>query len=460
MPVIIIATIAVAAVCFVGYGVERLWGLHISDAALRSTLETGISLSALAGAILLLAHFRQTRLLRDLLLLTMLATVALTDFVFNALPAFHYKTGIYGAGAKMALTMLVAATFVAVAFAPAQRRVVVPGRMAGVAAMLALGWVALGELVDLLAGPVTAHGPVGLDAPVSTAVGLICFVLLLVSGVGFADRRGLGDAEAKLLTGAALLLAGTQLGRLVHPVLPAAWVTPADALRVGAWTLLTAACVLLYRKSVHQSTHDAIAAERRRIARDLHDGLAQDLAFIALYSGRLARQFGADHPVAIAAQRALATSRGQIVDLEASHAPSTGAALREVASDMSVRHGVEVVVNVDDGADRGRSDSERRELVRIAREAIANAIRHGGASRIAVTLGSRRDDLLLRISDDGVGLPECDQPAAPTAGTGLGMRTMDARATQIGARLRADRREQGGTEIDVIAVGSGAHPER
>jgi hypothetical protein len=149
----IVAAIAAAAmVGFVGFGVERLWSLHANDAPLRSAIETGITLSALVSAVLLLAHFRQTRQLRDLLLLAALATVSMTDFVFNALPAYHYQTGIYGAGARMALTTLVSGIFLAVAFAPAQRQVLTGRRIAAVAVPAAFYWVALGELVDLIAG--------------------------------------------------------------------------------------------------------------------------------------------------------------------------------------------------------------------------------------------------------------------------------------------------------------------
>jgi signal transduction histidine kinase len=195
-----------------------------------------------------------------------------------------------------------------------------------------------------------------------------------------------------------------------------------------------------------------VSAERLRIARDLHDGLAQDLAFIAAHSERLAREFGADHPLAIAATRALAASRGQIVDLEASHASSTEAALREVAGEFSARFGVKVTVSVPAGvAPRAEpSEHERSELVRIAREAVANAIRHGGAHNVTIRLGSRRDDLLLRISDDGCGFS--GSAGGKTAGTGLGLRTMRERAGHLGAHLRTRRGEGGGTEIEVVPL--------
>jgi signal transduction histidine kinase len=293
---------------------------------------------------------------------------------------------------------------------------------------------------------------------VATSLSLICCVLLLISAGGFAVRHRDGDRAAGLLTIVALCLAGAQLGMLGLGVAPPDWVTPSDALRVAAYGLLLAAAVGMYRRSQDQVARDAVSAERLRIARDLHDGLAQDLAFIAAHSERLAREFGADHPLAIAATRALAASRGQIVDLEASDASSTEAALREVSAEFSMRHHVNVKVVVDDGLSPERNEHERTELVRIAREAIANAVRHGGARNVTVRLGSRRDDLLLRISDDGCGFN--GSAGGKTAGTGLGMRTMRQRARRLGAHVRAGHDERGGAMIDVVSEPECSSPDR
>jgi signal transduction histidine kinase len=451
----ILVVVGVAGIIgFAGFGAEDIWELHTSTASLRSAIETAVTLSALASAVLLLAHFQRTRLLRDLLLLAALATVALTNFVFNALPAYGYQTGIYGGGARIALSILLAGTFVAAAFVGGGRRIATGRRLAAVAVPAAIYFVALGELVDLIAGPVPVHGSSGIYGAIVIALAMLSFAMLLASSYGFTIRRRWGDQEGGLLAAAAFLMAAAHLQKLVLPIVPSDWVTPADALRLGACGLLLAASVRLYRRSHDQLARDAISAERLRIARDLHDGLAQDLAFIAAHSGRLAREYGADHPLALAAQRALAASRGQIVDLEASSAPNTEAALREVAADMAVRFGVEVDVKVDHFGDPDRSESERHELVRIAREAIANAVHHGGARHVSVTLGSRRDDLLLRISDDGCGFAAA---SADTAGTGLGLRTMRERAREIGAQLVAGQGERGGTDVDVVALRSEAH---
>jgi signal transduction histidine kinase len=456
---ILAAACAVAVVGFAGFGAERLWRLHLANASLRSALETGITLSALVSAVLLYAHFRQTRLLRDLLLLAALTTVALTDFVFNALPAYHYETGIYGAGARMALTLLISGIFVAAAFVPGEQKVAGGRRLVTIAVPAAIYWVALGELVDLVVGPVRSYGPSGDFAPLSIVMAVGAFVLLVISAGGFAWLRERSDAEAGLLATAAVLMAGAQLSKLAVPIRPADWVLPVDVLRIAVYALLLVASLRLYRRSQAQKARDALSAERQRIARDLHDGLAQDLAFIAAHSERLAKDYGDEHPLTIAASRALAASRGKIVDLEASSAPTTEAALREVAAELSARFGVRVTVKVDgpDGVSHcDRSERERRELVRIAREAIANAARHGGATHVTVILGSRDDDLLLRVTDDGCGFGAA---TSDTAGTGLGMRTMRERAARLGARVRTNHAEHGGAKIDVVAAPGSARSD-
>jgi signal transduction histidine kinase len=460
-PIAWIMLVAISVACFIGYGMPRLWSVHTDATTLRPSLETGIAAAAIVGVILLVARFRQTRLLRDLLLLTAFGAVALTDFAFHTLPAYDLRTGGYGAGAGIAMTVLAAAAFVAVSFAPARQRVPTRARRSlALAGLAAVGWIVLGEAVEVAAGLLFGRGPVGLDSPIWTVVALLCFGLLLVSAIRFAHGCGADNTEAKLLTGAAILLAGAELATLGMPVSPADWVAPDDALRVGAFVLLIAVSVLLYRQSLCQMARDALAAERLRIAGDLHDGLAQDLAFIAAHSHRLARVLGADHPLAFAAARALATSRGQIVDLEASSAPSTAAALREVAAEAGARYDVRITVRVQATDQPEPSSAERAELVRIAREAIANAAHHGRARHITVTLGSRRDPFLLRVTDDGSGLPAPGQPNAPTAGTGLGMRAMGVRAHRIGAQLHASRREHGGTEIDVAPTDTRSDVER
>jgi signal transduction histidine kinase len=82
--------------------------------------------------------------------------------------------------------------------------------------------------------------------------------------------------------------------------------------------------------------------------------------------------------------------------------------------------------------------------VRIAREAMINAVRHGGARWVRVGLGTKDPGhVLLHVFDDGSGIGQSGSTA------GLGIRTMQQRARRLDARLSARRRRGGGTEIEV-----------
>jgi signal transduction histidine kinase len=272
--------------------------------------------------------------------------------------------------------------------------------------------------------------------------------VLLASGLAFLACAGPGNKDAGLLAGASFLLAAARLQYLALPGASIDWVTPGVGMRVAAYALLLAVALRQDARSRQEAKWAAISAERERIARDLHDGLAQDLAVIAAHGPQLLSELGPEHPLVIAARRTLAASRGAIVDLSASAAPTTGAALRVVADELEARFDVEVNVRVrrESGqlavADFGRA--EREEVVRIAREAIVNAVQHGGARRIDVELDYGGPEL-LRVSDDGCGIST--NPVRALGGFGLP--TMRARAESIGGRLVARRRSGGGTELEV-----------
>ncbi len=80
-------------------------------------------------------------------------------------------------------------------------------------------------------------------------------------------------------------------------------------------------------------------------------------------------------------------------------------------------------------------------LYRITQEALSNAVRHAAATRICVELRGEKESLLLRVEDDGVGLPESVPPG------GMGLRTMSFRARVIGGEFGTERPPAGGTRI-------------
>ncbi|MBV9797716.1 MAG: hypothetical protein JO039_06700, partial [Solirubrobacterales bacterium] len=248
-----------------------------------------------------------------------------------------------------------------------------------------------------------------------------------------------------LLAGGAVLLAAAGLYFLALPWLSPQWITPHEGLRILAFGLIVAAAARQERAVRARMVRAAEIAERQRVARDLHDGIAQDLAFIAAHGPWMAEALGAEHPVTVAARRALAVSRGTISDLSDSDSMTTRDALEAIAYELRGRFQMAIAVDADVHADLP-SDS-REHLLRIAREAIANAGRHGRAKNVLVSLRQTRNGLALRIRDDGCGL----RSVTPSGSLeGFGLRSMRERAATLGGQLNVRERGSGGTELEVI----------
>jgi signal transduction histidine kinase len=420
----------------------------------RVAIETLIASSALLGAAVLLVSFRQRHQQSDLLLLTALATVGLTDFVFSALPALAGSDVLgFGSAAQVTCDGLAVVALAAAAFSRVDTRTRIGRRTLRFIGIVAGSAIALASVVDLLArqpavgGALRDTGIVGAaEHPVLLIEGLVSCAVLLASAVAFFRRP---ERDAHALAGAAFLLAATRVQYLALPAMAPDWVTARDALRLAAYALLLLAAMVRYAKTQRAISAAALVVERERIARDLHDGLAQDLAFIALQGQQLESELGTEHPLTVAARRALAASRVVIVDLSASTAASTDMALRQVADDLAARFGTEIDVRILEGPEQPAGDDldpvRRDEVVRIAREAIVNAIRHGCADHVAVVLDRSGHPLRLRVTDDGRGVPEADLPGLG----GHGLQMMRARATAIGGRLTTRQRTEGGVEVEV-----------
>ena len=214
---------------------------------------------------------------------------------------------------------------------------------------------------------------------------------------------------------------------------------------VLAAAILLSAAVVLERRVRTRLARAAALAERRRVARDLHDGIAQDLAFIAAHGEQMASEMGEEHPMVVAARRALAVSRSTISDLSDPAGATASEALDAVAQELRDRFGVAVAVHAEIG---GHLPSGVRDhMSRIAREAIANAARHGQAKNVLVSLQRADGGVALRIVDDGCGIPVGDGGDAPE---GFGLRSMRERAGSMGGHLTVRRAPHGGTELEVV----------
>lgn len=202
----------------------------------------------------------------------------------------------------------------------------------------------------------------------------------------------------------------------------------------------------LERDIVNVSEH-----EQRRIGQDLHDGLCQELAGIGCAVTMLKDELHAKSlPEAAAAEeiegyirdagtRARDLARGIFPVL--SEDSGLESALEEMAGFTSKVYHRQVDFVRDDGIQIGRPEVAMH-LYRIAQEAVGNALKHGKARRVTVSLRMENGELSMAVEDDG-----CGMPSPRPRFSGMGLRTMGYRARLIGARLQVEPGTSCGTVI-------------
>lgn len=198
------------------------------------------------------------------------------------------------------------------------------------------------------------------------------------------------------------------------------------------------------RKRAEEALHEIREAERRRIARDLHDVVLQDLSATlqSLQAVQVESQgVGLDQEVETL-RNAVQGLRNAVYDL---YAEDTQSLSRTVESLLDLNRqlapGCEMTLSVGHRFPSELPDTVRLELARIVQEALANARRHSGAHRVEVTLESDEDEIRALITDDGRGFePEGARP-------GVGLTSMGERAVLIGGDLEIRSEPGVGTQV-------------
>ena len=421
----------------------------VSDPPLRAALEMMMTLFAVAAAWLLWPEFTSSRRLRDLELAAAALVLGLTNLAVGALPAaLDLHDGAYFGAAEIASRLFVAGMFTAAAFTPAdwlvaRRRHALP-LIAGFS-LVGLAAAGLGGLLASTSGQASTLS-ITSSRPVLVVLVVAATALLAYAAIGLIQRyRAEADRPAGMTAFALILLAGANFANLIAGSLAPGRIGTGEALRTLAFGLILAAAVLRERQVHARSSRATALAERRRVARDLHDGIAQDLAFIAAHGPRFVEELGDDHPVVVAARRALAVSRSTISELSDPAGATVHESLEAVAQELAHRFDISVAVNAQ--LERELTSQEREHVTRIAREAIANAARHGGARNVIVSLRHNETGIALRVVDDGRGIAGADLAPAPE---GFGLTSMRERATSLGGQLSVRQPRRGGTELEVV----------
>lgn len=194
----------------------------------------------------------------------------------------------------------------------------------------------------------------------------------------------------------------------------------------------------------------ATAEERRRLAREIHDGVAQDLASVGYSLDALVTDL-AGNPNGHLAEQIRAQVRGivselrlSIVDLRADIQPGVGlgTTLTDYVQQAGSLSGLTVHLVIDEGGQR-LPVAQETELLRIAQEAVTNVRRHAAADNLWVTYRVEPPGAYLSVADDGQGM---DSPRNDS----FGLDIMQERAQRIGARMSWHPRHGGGTVLEVV----------
>jgi signal transduction histidine kinase len=222
--------------------------------------------------------------------------------------------------------------------------------------------------------------------------------------------------------------------------------------------LIGAAAWGIYRLRVRQirSRFAAVLQERARLAREIHDTLAQGFVGISSQLDAVALAMPAESTPARKyldlarrmARHSLTEARRSVMDLRASvlEGQDLPAALQSGTKIWTAGSGVQVDIDVSGDA-RPLPDDFEQHLLRIAQEAVANALKHASPSRIWIKLHMEARKLYLRIKDDGRGFNQ--EGAFVTVGGHFGLLGMRERAERLGGELHLASRPGEGTEVEV-----------
>jgi signal transduction histidine kinase len=219
-----------------------------------------------------------------------------------------------------------------------------------------------------------------------------------------------------------------------------------------------AAIAITNARLYEQSRELSILSERNRLALELHDAVIQKLFSLVLTAEAAATLVGSDAGAAgeqlarlkILAQEALDELRGLIFELRPPDLERDGlcGVLRKHVEVLRQRQSGEITVELQDGI--GGDPERDAEILRIAQEALHNALRHAGAEHVIVRLRADNEELVLEVDDDGVGF----DPSAPKLRSKrLGLTSMEERARRLGGRLEIDSTPGGGTSVRLAVRG-------
>jgi len=430
--------------------------LFLTNPALRNTyelpegrlvLDTAVVLAATIVAILAGVRFSVEGRILDLLLAAGFFLAGAGTLAFSVIPVLGGEPqGAPEAWAAIGARLL-AATLIALApLVPAPRivartRVLLVGIAILLGALLAV-WLPL-RAFDARLSLLDASGGGERVPELTIAISLLA-LLALLAVLGFGIRyRSRGEDLDSWLALAATLTLFAELHYVLTPRLSTHFISQGDFLRLLSYGILL---VGVWRAISFAEFGRAVAEERARVAREIHDGLAQYLFAVSTHASML--ETGAPLEQTLpklkeAAAAAQQEARFAVLALSsASGSASFDAALRRYVEFLTADGELEVDVEIDPAI--LLAPDEQIEVFRIVQEGLANVRKHAGARRAEVWIGQRLGRRIVSVRDDGVGFDGGE------AAAGQGLKNMRLRATTIEGGFELRSQPGRGTALEVV----------
>ena len=218
-----------------------------------------------------------------------------------------------------------------------------------------------------------------------------------------------------------------------------------------------------YAEEKQNIFEEAIAVERGRLARELHDSVSQQLFAISMMSSALSAGMCDEGPfkeqiakLEYMSVQAQSEMRALLMHLRPVQLEGKKLAMgiHELLTELSAKQNLDVRWDLDDLAfERGVEDH----LFRIMQEAISNTLRHAKATKLEISLKQAETSAIMRIFDNGIGFNKDDRAVGS-----YGLETMKERAGEIGGALKIMSLKETGTQIEIkIPIGkTGEHNEK
>jgi signal transduction histidine kinase len=435
----LIGVLGAATVLFVATSELEAYSLP----EVRLALDTAVAVMAGIVAILTAIRFLVDGRAMDLLLAAGFMAACLGTFLFSVAPRFGGEQVSATEGWTAVAAQLISAALIAAApFLRSRlrdRRREVAFTCVGVVGLLAASWVA----VDTLTGRATQvqSGERGSTAVMAFAL-LAILALVAAIGFGLRYRSFARDLDSWLALGLTLVVFA-DLHYVLVPVLSSEDVVQGDFLRLLAYGVLLLG---VWRAISEAEFGRAVGEERARVAREIHDGLAQYLFALSTTVSML--EHGASLEQSLprlkeASAAAQQEARFAVLALSsASGSAPFDAALARYVDFLSADGELDVELDID--ARVLLAPDEQIEIFRIVQEGLANARKHAEARHAWVSIQQRGPRRVVTVRDDGSGFD------GEEAGAGQGLRNMRLRAASIEGGFSLSSTPGRGTAIEVV----------